>query len=104
MSDPLGTVFDEPLGAGFEEPEDLGGAFPRLGPEQRARSRAAGDVRTVQSGEFLFREGDAGYDFFLVESGVVAIVQGYGHENRIVAVHGPRSAEASGSGSGRSPA
>ena len=88
MSEALGTAFDEPLGAGLEEPEDRNGAFPRLGPEQRARLRAIGVVRTVEAGEVLFREGDAGYDFFLVESGVVAIVQGYGHENRVIAVHG----------------
>jgi thioredoxin reductase (NADPH) len=88
MSEALGTAFDEPLGAGVEEPEDRNGAFPRLGSEQRARLRAAGMVRTVEAGEVLFREGDAGYDFFLVESGAVAIVQGYGHENRIIAVHG----------------
>ena len=43
---------------------------------------------TVEPGEVLFREGDAGYDFFVVESGAVAIVQGYGHENRVIAVHG----------------
>ncbi|HUA04825.1 MAG TPA: FAD-dependent oxidoreductase [Solirubrobacteraceae bacterium] len=88
MSETLGTAFDEPLGAGVEEPEDRNGAFPRLGPEQRARLRAAGVVRAVEPGEVLFREGDAAYDFFLVESGAVAIVQGYGHENRVIAVHG----------------
>jgi thioredoxin reductase (NADPH) len=78
----------EPLGAGFEEPVNRNGAFPRLGDEQRARLRAVGGVRKVESGDVLFREGDAGYDFFLVESGAVTIVQGYGHENRIIAVHG----------------
>jgi thioredoxin reductase (NADPH) len=78
----------EPLGAGFEEPVNRNGAFPRLGEEQRARLRAIGTVREVESGEVLFREGDAGYDFFLVESGTVTIVQGYGHENRIISVHG----------------
>ncbi|MBV8218220.1 MAG: FAD-dependent oxidoreductase [Solirubrobacterales bacterium] len=88
MSEALGTAFDEPLGAGLEEPEDRNGAFPRLGSEQRARLRAVGQVRTVEPGEVLFREGDAGYDFFLVESGAVTIVQGYEHENRIIAVHG----------------
>ncbi len=46
-------------------------------------------MRKVESGEVLFREGEAGYDFFVVESGAVAIVQGYEHENRIIAVHGP---------------
>ena len=88
MSQTLGTAFDEPLGAGLEEPEDRNGAFPRLGSEQRARLHAAGVVRSVESGEVLFREGDAGYDFFLIESGMVTIVQGLGHENRIIAVHG----------------
>jgi len=78
----------EPLGTGFEEPVNRNGAFPRLGDEQRARLLAVGSVRKVESGEVLFREGDAGYDFFLVESGAVTIVQGYGHENRIIAVHG----------------
>jgi thioredoxin reductase (NADPH) len=75
-------------GMGMEEPPDRGGAFPRLDDAQRARLRAVGEVRAVEPGEVLFREGDAGYDFFVVESGVVAIVQGYGHENRVIAVHG----------------
>jgi thioredoxin reductase (NADPH) len=79
----------EPLGFGVEEPTDRQGAFPRLDEAQRARLRAAGEVRAVESGEVLFREGDARYDFFVVESGAVAIVEGYGRENRVIAVHGP---------------
>ncbi len=79
----------EPLGAGMDEPLDRDGAFPRLDSEQRARLRAAGEVRAVAPGDVLFREGDAGYDFFVVESGAVAIVQGYGAENRVIAIHGP---------------
>jgi thioredoxin reductase (NADPH) len=79
---------NEPLGTGIEEPPDRGGAFPRLTDEQRSRLRAIGEVRTVEPGEILFRAGDDGYDFFVVESGAVAIVQGYGHENRVIAVHG----------------
>jgi thioredoxin reductase (NADPH) len=79
----------EPLGAGIDEPLDRDGAFPRLDSEQRTRLRAAGEVRTVQPGDVLFREGDAYYDFFVVESGAVAIVQGYGAENRVIAIHGP---------------
>jgi thioredoxin reductase (NADPH) len=78
----------EPLGAGMEEPPDRNGAFPRLTEDQRARLRAVGQVRPVKSGEVLFAEGDDRYDFFVVESGAVAIVQGYGHENRVIAVHG----------------
>jgi thioredoxin reductase (NADPH) len=79
----------EPLGAGFDEPVDRNGAFPRLGDEQRARLRAVGEARAVGPGEVLFHEGEAaGYDFFLVEEGAVTIVQGYGHENRVIAVQG----------------
>ncbi|HXY95063.1 MAG TPA: cyclic nucleotide-binding domain-containing protein, partial [Acidimicrobiia bacterium] len=63
----------DPLGAGFEEPVDRNGAFPRLDDAVRARLRAAGKVREVEPGEVLFREGDSGYDFFLVESGAVTI-------------------------------
>jgi thioredoxin reductase (NADPH) len=78
----------EPLGVGIDEPPDRHGAFPRLNDEQRARLRAVGEVRAVRPGEVLFRDGEAGYDFFVVESGAVAIVQGYGQENRVVAVQG----------------
>jgi thioredoxin reductase (NADPH) len=73
----------------MEEPVDRDGAFPRLSAEQRASFRKLGEVRAVKSGDVLFREGDpAGYDFFVVESGAVAVVQGYGHENRVIAIHG----------------
>jgi NhaA family Na+:H+ antiporter len=78
----------DPLGAAMEEPPDRHGAFPRLDDEQRARLRMVGDLRAVRPGEVLFRAGDAGYDFFAVESGTVAIVQGYGSENRVIAVTG----------------
>jgi thioredoxin reductase (NADPH) len=81
-------VTDEPIGAGLEEPPNRHGAFPRLNDEQRARFLAVGKLREVASGDVLFREGDPKYDFFIVESGAVAIVVGYGHENRVVAVHG----------------
>jgi thioredoxin reductase (NADPH) len=77
------------LGAGIEEPPDRGGAFPRLDDELRTRLAALGERRTVTANEILFREGDDGYDFFVVESGAVAIVRGYGDENHVIAVHGP---------------
>jgi thioredoxin reductase (NADPH) len=78
----------EPLGAGIEEPENRHGAFPRLNDEQRMRLRALGEVRKVEEGEVLFHAGAADYDFFVIESGAVAVVQGYGTENRVIAVHG----------------
>jgi thioredoxin reductase (NADPH) len=80
----------EPLGIGMEEVADRHGAFPRLEDDHRAQLRDVGEVRPVKRGEVLFREGDEGYDFFVLESGTVAIVRGYGDENHVVAVHGPR--------------
>ncbi len=82
------SLAGEPLGAGMAEPVDRNGAFPRLNAGQRQRLRAVGRVRAIEPGEVLFREGDAGYDFFVVESGAIAIVEGYGRENRVIAVHG----------------
>ena len=80
---------DEPLGAGVEEAVNRHGAFPRLNDEQRDALAALGERRSVESGDVLFREGDDSYDFYVVESGAVAIVQGHGAENRIIAIHGP---------------
>src|SRR3954451_13250753 len=79
----------EILGAGLDEPPDRNGAFPRLNAEQLELLRAAGTVRHLEPGEVLFGEGDAGYSFYVVESGSATIVDGYGRENRVVAVHGP---------------
>jgi thioredoxin reductase (NADPH) len=80
---------NEPLGAGLAEPPDRNGAFPRLDDEQRARVRAVGEVLPIAAGDILFRDGDSHYDFYVVESGAVAIVRGYGDENHVIAVHGP---------------
>ena len=78
----------EPLGIGLEEPPDRNGAFPRLDDDQRARLLAVGELRKVVPGEVLFTDGDDSYDFFVVESGAVAIVRGLGDENHVIAVHG----------------
>ena len=76
------------IGTGVPETPDRDGAFPRLDEAQRARFRELGEVRAVEPGEVLFREGDETSDFFIIESGSVTIVQGYGRENRVIAVHG----------------
>ena len=77
-------------GIGEPETADNHGAFPRLTDEQLDVLRAIGTRRTVQPGDVLFREGDDTYDFFAIEQGSIAIVQGYGSENRVIAVHGER--------------
>ena len=59
----------EVVGLGVEEPPNRNGAFPRLDDSQRQRLRAVGELRAVAPGDVLFREGDEGYDFFVVESG-----------------------------------
>jgi len=79
---------DEPIGLGQKETPERDGAFPRLEEDQLAQLRALGEVRPVMPGEVLFAEGDAGSDFFIIESGSVTIVEGYGEEDRIIAVHG----------------
>jgi thioredoxin reductase (NADPH) len=79
---------NKPIGAGVPEAVDRDGAFPRLNDAQRERLRSLGRVRGVESGEVLFAAGDPSSDFFVVESGAVAIVQGYEAENRVIAVHG----------------
>lgn len=78
-----------PVGVGRPETPERDGAFPRLDDEQRARLAGFGSRRAVEPGEVLFAEGDRGSDFFIIESGSVTIVQGYGAENRVIAVHGP---------------
>jgi thioredoxin reductase (NADPH) len=78
------------IGAGETETVDRDGSAPRLNDDQLARLRELGHVRSVEPGEVLFSAGDAGSDFFVIESGAVAIVQGYGAENRVIAIHGHR--------------
>jgi CRP-like cAMP-binding protein len=75
------------IGAGIAETADRDGAFPRLHDEQLARLRKLGRLRNVEPGEVLFAAGDAGSDFFVVEEGAVAIVQGLGQEDAVRLIH-----------------
>lgn len=72
------------------ETPDRHGAFPRLGDVHIAALAGNGERRRTRPGEVLFREGDERYGFFVVIEGKVAVVAGYGDEERLVAVHGPR--------------
>jgi thioredoxin reductase (NADPH) len=71
------------------ETQDTSGAFPRLDEGQINALAVQGERRRTECGDVLFREGDAKYDFYVVLSGKVAIVEGYGsgHE-RTIGVHG----------------
>src|ERR671930_1063613 len=72
------------------ETPDHDGAFPRLSEEQIEVLAPYGERRRTQPGEVLFRAGDAGYDFHVVLEGKVAILDEYGDQEHVIAVHGPR--------------
>jgi thioredoxin reductase (NADPH) len=72
------------------ETPDRYGAFPRLSDAQIETLARHGERQRVEPSEALFREGDKRYDFFVVLDGKVMVVSGYGGEERMIAVHGPR--------------
>ncbi|MFL5896166.1 MAG: FAD-dependent oxidoreductase [Thermoleophilaceae bacterium] len=75
----------------FEETRDQQGAFPRLGDEAIAALEEYGRHRETQVGDVLFADGDATYDFFVVLSGKVAIVQDANcADEHTIGVHGER--------------
>jgi thioredoxin reductase (NADPH) len=51
---------------------------------------AVGRRRRTRPGEVLFRQGERRYDLFVVLSGTVAVVEEYGDDERVLAVHGPQ--------------
>ena len=74
----------------LEETPDRYGAYPRLSDDQIEALAAHGQRRRTRAGDVLFGEGDERYDFVVVLDGTVAMVEGYGRENRVVSVHGAR--------------
>jgi thioredoxin reductase (NADPH) len=68
---------------------DSEGAFPRLGAQQIATLDAAGERRALEKGEVLFEAGQLDCDFFVVLSGTVAIVDGFGTPaESVLGLHG----------------
>src|ERR1700719_1072380 len=49
-------------------------AFPTLSESELAELALLGTSRSVVAGEYLFREGDPTYDFFVIVSGAADIV------------------------------
>ncbi|HEU5474021.1 MAG TPA: FAD-dependent oxidoreductase [Actinophytocola sp.] len=80
----------KPLSEQGELPEtpDLQGAFPRLSEDQIDTLAAHGERRTTRPDEVLFSEGERCDEFFVILSGKVATVQGFGQDARIIRVHG----------------
>src|SRR6266705_2637839 len=64
-------------------------AFPTLDDSELAVLEALGSRRSVAVGEYLYREGDTTYDFYVILSGAAEIVVRSDGEERIVARHGP---------------
>jgi thioredoxin reductase (NADPH) len=64
-------------------------AYPTLGAADLAALETLGTRRAVADGEYLYREGDAGVDFYVVVSGAVDILVGTGGDETIVTRHGP---------------
>jgi thioredoxin reductase (NADPH) len=63
-------------------------AFPTLDDAQLAALDALGTRRSVAPGEYLYREGDATYDFYVIVSGAVDIVIHTDGEERVITRHG----------------
>ena len=78
------------LSSGLTETPDSHGAFPRLGDEQVETLSRVGERRRTQPGEALYAQGEPTSDFFVVLEGLVAVVEGFGDEQKVVRVHGPR--------------
>lgn len=73
----------------LRETPDQYGAYPRLEDAQIAQLEAHGTRRATRLGESLFREGDESCDFFVIASGLVTVVDGYGTpRERVLGVHG----------------
>jgi thioredoxin reductase (NADPH) len=72
------------------ETPDVYGAYPRLTDQQIATLKTHGQVQQTQQGEVLFQEGDKTCDFFVILQGKVAIVEGFGYDDTVIGVHGPR--------------
>jgi thioredoxin reductase (NADPH) len=62
-------------------------AFPTLTLKEQAQLEPLGARRPTREGDYLYREGDPTYDFFVVLSGAVEIVVGSGNDEQVVAHH-----------------
>ncbi len=73
---------------GLEETPDANGGWTRLTPAQIATLDRFGSRRRLATGEPVSADGEPITDFVVVVSGVVALVDGYGRDNRVRSVQG----------------
>ncbi len=64
-------------------------AFRQLNDAELAALEQLGVRRAVSAGEYLYREGDPGYDFYVVLAGAVEIVVNSEGKDRVIARHSP---------------
>src|SRR5215468_8952567 len=63
--------------------------FPKLAAEQLTLLARYGQVKPIQVGDVLFREGDTAYDLMVLLEGRVAVVVGSGDAQRQLVCHRP---------------
>jgi thioredoxin reductase (NADPH) len=68
---------------------DVDPSVPILSASELAFLKPMGARRAVEAGEYLYRTGDAGYDFYVVLSGRVEILVRTDGEERLLITHGP---------------
>jgi len=64
-------------------------AFPKLSPTEVETLARMADLCSFRDGEAVFRAGQRGLPFYVVESGEIAIVDESADEAKTIAVHGP---------------
>jgi thioredoxin reductase (NADPH) len=63
--------------------------IPDLHDSDIERMEPYGTRRVVRAGEYLYRAGDTGYDFYVVLSGSVEIILDVDGEEQVIITHGP---------------
>src|ERR1700680_1346223 len=63
-------------------------AFPTLDASEAPVCEGLGPRQAMAEGEFLFRDGDPTYDFYVIVSGAVEIVVNPEGEERVITRHG----------------
>ena len=66
---------------------DTDDAFRQLNDAELAALEQLGVRRAVSAGEYLYREGAPGYDFYVVLAGTVEIVVNSDGQDRVIARH-----------------
>ena len=66
-------------------------AFPQLDDYQMQSVGGLGDRVTFAVGEELIQQGQKDYPFYVIKNGTVRIVEKRGHDEILIARHGPRS-------------